>query len=62
MKLIVYRDENGVVQNIGDWDYMITKDEDGLEIVNNPLPDGVTSKIEEVKINEDGSRAIAHDM
>lgn len=59
MKLIVYRDKNGNVINIGEWNYMLTKDEDGLEIVNNPLPNGVTSKIEEVIINNDGSRCVS---
>lgn len=58
MKLIVCCDENGVVQNIGDWDYMITIDSDGAKIINNPLPENYTSTIEEVKINEDWSRAI----
>lgn len=48
MKLIVYRDQSGNVINIGEWDYMITIDENGLEITNNPLPDGATSEIEEV--------------
>jgi len=50
----VYRDSNGTVINIGDWDYMITLDEDDLEITNNPLPENVTISEEEVEYNEDG--------
>lgn len=60
MKLIVYRDENGNVINIGEWDYMITIDEDGNEIINNPLPMNITSEVEEVIINDDdGSRCVS---
>lgn len=58
-KMIVYRDKNGVVINIGEWDYMISYDDDNNEIVNNPLPEGATSKTENVRINEDGSREVA---
>lgn len=57
MKIIVFRDEFGKVINIGEWDYMISTDELGNEIANNPLPPNMTSTIEEVRINEDGSRS-----
>lgn len=58
MKIIVYRDKDGNVINIGEWDFVCTVCEGGSEAINNPLPNGVTSKIEEVKINEDGSRTV----
>lgn len=60
MKIIVYRDESGKVINIGEWDFMISNDEEieGNMVVNNPIPNGVTSKIEEVVINQDGSRSV----
>mgnify|MGYP000303596302 FL=1 len=50
----VYRDSNGTVINIGDWDYMITLDENELEITNNPLPENVKVSEEEVDYAEDG--------
>lgn len=58
MKLIVYRDKDGKIQNIGDWDYMVSVDADGNKVINNPLPPDYTSKIEEVTINDDGSRTV----
>lgn len=58
MKLIVYRDKEGNVINIGEWDFVCTTCEDGIETINNPLPDGTTSKIEDVVINADGSRTV----
>lgn len=50
----VYRDSNGTVINIGDWDYMITLDENELEIINNPLPENATITQEEIEYAEDG--------
>lgn len=32
---------DGEIINVGDWDYLISFDEGGNEVVNNPLPDGV---------------------
>lgn len=49
----VYRDSAGNVINIGEWDYIITHDEDGIEVINNPLPEGATYKDEEVIFLED---------
>lgn len=31
---------NGEIINVGDWDYLITLDEDDNEVINNPIPDG----------------------
>lgn len=57
MKLIVYRDESGKVINIGEWNYMTEVADGDSLIVHNPIPEGITSKIEEIIINEDGSRS-----
>ena len=53
---IIYRDNDGKVINIGEWDYMVSQDEDGKDVINNPLIDYSTSQIEDVLIGEDGSR------
>lgn len=37
MKAVV---KNGVVINIGEWDYQIYMSEDGTEIIGNPMPEG----------------------
>ena len=58
MKIIVFRDESGRIVNIGEWDYMITEDENGALIINNPLPDGLTTQMEDIVINKDGSRSV----
>ena len=52
---LVIRDFSGKVINIGQWDYAICI-EDEVEYVSNPLPENATSQIEDVQINEDGSR------
>jgi hypothetical protein len=31
---------DGQIVNVGDWDYCVSVDEDGVEVVNNPLPEG----------------------
>lgn len=54
----VIRDEMGLVINIGDWNYMVSRDDDGNEVINNPLPNNVTISNEDVIINEDGSRSV----
>jgi hypothetical protein len=41
-------DSNGTLINIGDWDYKITTDLEGNEVICNPLPAGVIEKDEEV--------------
>ena len=55
--LIVYRDADSNVINIGEWEYFYYE-EDGVMIAANPLPNGVTSKVETVQINKDGSRTV----
>ena len=55
----VYRDKDGNVINIGEWDYIITYDEDNNEVINNPLPEGATFSDEEVVILDDGGLAAA---
>lgn len=60
----VIRDSNGVVINIGDWDYRRRAIVDDLTcevsiLEENPLPIGSTEVYEEVSINEDGSRTVA---
>lgn len=62
MIMTVYRDSNGKVINIGAWDYMEVSfiDDDGVGNsvwVSNPLPDGATSKEEEVVELSDGGLA-----
>ncbi|MEO9347970.1 hypothetical protein [Acinetobacter radioresistens] len=55
----VYRDKDGNVINIGEWDYIITCDEDNNEVINNPLPAGATFQDEEIVILDDGGLAAA---
>lgn len=50
----VYRNLDGKVINIGEWDYMITYDNNENEIINNPIPDGVTFDSEEIQKRDDG--------
>jgi hypothetical protein len=49
---------NDTLINIGDWDFHITTDLEGNEIIGNPLPEGAIEKDEEVVTNEDGSRSV----
>lgn len=49
---------NDILINIGDWDYHITTDLEGNEIIGNPIPEGAIEKDEEVVTNEDGSRSV----
>lgn len=54
----VYRDQDGKVINIGEWNYIITFDKDGAKVINNPLPEGATFSEEEiVKLNDGGLAA-----
>lgn len=45
---------DGKVINIGDWDYMLSNDDSGTQIINNPLPENATFKNEQVILNDDG--------
>lgn len=49
---------NDTLINIGDWDYQIYINNEGNEIIRNPLPDGVIEKDEEIIINEDKSKSV----
>lgn len=57
----VIRNSKGVVRNIGDWDYMITQDEVGNDVINNPMPDGYVESDEEVIEGWDGGLYVAGD-
>lgn len=56
--MIVIRDIDGKVINIGPWDYcsMLEVGDNGEEFINvmNPLPEGATESEEEVAQGEDG--------
>jgi hypothetical protein len=51
-------DSTGLLINIGDWDYKITTDEEGHEVIGNPFPAVAVEKDEEVTTNPDGSRSV----
>lgn len=56
---IVYRDKDGTVINIGDWDYMESIDpETGEKIINNPPPTGYTTKEENIITLPDGGLGV----
>jgi hypothetical protein len=54
----IYLDDTLI--NIGDWEYQITQDAEGNDIIGNPLPEGATEKDEEVVTNPDGSRSVVY--
>ena len=41
------------VINIGEWDYQKTINEQGTEVVNNPLPEGATEENRDFEYNEE---------
>lgn len=55
----IYRNAQGACINIGEWDYQI-KVVDGVEIINNPLPEEAVESDEEVVIGWDDG-LYAHD-
>lgn len=57
----VYRNSNGVVRNIGDWDYMYGEDDMGNVVIHNPLPDTYTESDEEVVVGWDGGLYVIGD-
>lgn len=62
---IVIRDNEGKVINIGEWDYMVEYVEDNvtgevMQVINNPLPEGATSEVEEIVTLDDGGKAAAN--
>lgn len=58
----VYRNSRGEVRNIGDWNYLITQDEDGNDVINNPLPDSYVESDEEVITGWDGGLYVKGDQ
>lgn len=62
---LVIRDTEGKVINIGEWDYMTEAVEDAttgevVQVINNPLPEGATSSVEEIVTLPDGGKAAAN--
>jgi hypothetical protein len=49
---------NGQIINIGEWDYCITTDDEGSELVSNPLPDGAIE--EDVEYVHDAKGRVRH--
>lgn len=54
----IYRDVNGNLINIGEWDYCVRVSESG-EKITNPLPDGAYEELANVVVDSDGSRRLA---
>lgn len=58
----IYRDANGNVINIGEWDYCIVRDPDtGEDVMHNPLPAGAYEDEAEVVAGWDGGLYLADD-
>lgn len=56
----IYRNAQGACINIGEWDYQIEM-VDGVEVTNNPLPDGAVESDEEVIVGWDGGLYVHDD-
>lgn len=56
--MIVFRDHDGNVINIGEWDQMLSLDEENNTVINNPLPDGATFQEEEILTLPDGGLSV----
>jgi hypothetical protein len=57
-KVVVH---NGKIINLGDWDYMIVKDNDGNDVINNPMPEGAEIQEIEISYTADGRIVMAND-
>lgn len=57
----IYRNGKGELRNIGEWNYLVSQDEDGNDVINNPLPEGYTESDEEVVTGWDGGLYVAGD-
>lgn len=57
----VYRDAQGNLINIGEWDECRTEDEHGNIVIKNPLPAGAVEADEEVATGADGGKYIKTD-
>ena len=51
---------NNQLINVGDWDYKRGTNINGEEVIENPLPEGIVEKDEEVVTNPDGSRSVVN--
>ena len=52
----IFRDSNGVIVNIGDWDYKLKEDyETGTMVKTNPLPDNYVEDDAEVAVDANGN-------
>lgn len=52
--MVVYRDSEGNLINIGEWDYQISFEDDGTAIVHNPLPEGAYQDEADIIVGADG--------
>jgi hypothetical protein len=57
----VYRDAQGNLINIGEWDEARVEDEQGNIVINNPLPADAVESDEEVVTGADGGKYIKTD-
>jgi len=57
----VYRDAEGNLINIGEWDEQRDEDEQGNIVVNNPIPVGTVESDEEVVTGADGGKYLKSD-
>jgi hypothetical protein len=55
----IYRDAQGNLINIGEWDECRVKDEDGNIVINNPIPNGAVESDEDIVTANNGSRLLA---
>lgn len=44
---------DGKIINVGDWDYQKSIDDEGNEVVGNPLPDGAAEEEREMEYSEE---------
>lgn len=44
---------NGEIYHVGEWDFQIFEDEEGNEIIGNPLPEGATIEEREMEYTEE---------
>jgi hypothetical protein len=54
MMMLVYRDTEGRVLNIGEWDQQVITQEDGTVVMMNAIPEGTTHQEEAIITLPDG--------
>jgi hypothetical protein len=59
-KMKIYRDAQGKCINIGEWDFQVAV-VDGVETIQNPLPQGAMESDEEVVVGWDGGLYVHDD-